>query len=313
MPFVSVFIPAFKNVHFLKRLLDSIVEQDFTDYEVIITDDSPDSEVENLVAEYQTSSPNKWTYSRNTPSLGMARNWNKGLEMCSGEWIKIMHDDDWLAVPNALSLFVQAIKDSSALFAFSAFTNIYSDGRREERHASSFRLKLLRKNPMTLLSSNIIGPPSVCMVHHSIKERYDVRLRWRIDQDYYIRVLKQSQGLVYINEPLVNIGINVEQVTNEVKYNKQIELPEALVFFQKYGVGSFKSIFVYDSWWRLMRNLEIKNINEVNGYLNTDEWPDVMRSIITDINKLSPSQQKKGIVSKLAMFRSYIKNRRRLS
>lgn len=49
---VSICIPAYKQPEFLKRCLDSVFEQSYTDYEVIITDDSPDNEIEKLVNTY---------------------------------------------------------------------------------------------------------------------------------------------------------------------------------------------------------------------------------------------------------------------
>jgi len=45
---ISICIPAYKNVGFLERLLHSISIQSFADYEVVITDDSPDDSVKNL-------------------------------------------------------------------------------------------------------------------------------------------------------------------------------------------------------------------------------------------------------------------------
>ena len=44
--FISICIPAYKRIDFLKRLLDSIAIQSFRDFEVIVTDDSPSDEVE---------------------------------------------------------------------------------------------------------------------------------------------------------------------------------------------------------------------------------------------------------------------------
>ena len=47
-PFISICIPAYKNVEFLKRLPDSIAVQSFKNFEVILSDDSPGKEVEQL-------------------------------------------------------------------------------------------------------------------------------------------------------------------------------------------------------------------------------------------------------------------------
>ena len=47
-PLISICIPAYKRIDYLQKLLDSISIQTFKDYEVIVTDDSPDESVEIL-------------------------------------------------------------------------------------------------------------------------------------------------------------------------------------------------------------------------------------------------------------------------
>ena len=48
-PFVSICIPAYKRISYLKRLLESIIIQTYKDYEVIITDDSDNDSVKDLL------------------------------------------------------------------------------------------------------------------------------------------------------------------------------------------------------------------------------------------------------------------------
>ncbi len=56
---VSICIPAYKQVSFLRKCLESVLMQDFTDYELIITDDSPDDSVKQLVNELLGSKSGK--------------------------------------------------------------------------------------------------------------------------------------------------------------------------------------------------------------------------------------------------------------
>lgn len=307
MPFISVFIPAYKNAHFLERLLISINEQKYTDYEVIITDDSPDSEVEELVSFYTLNKDN-WHYTRNNPAKGMPQNWNCGLSKCQGEWVKIMHDDDYFSSDKSLETFANTAKKSNSLFIFSAYGNVYSDGRIEEKKISSYRKSMLEKEPMILLSDNVIGPPSVCLVHSSINELYDERLRWRVDIDYYVRVLSSSKGFDFIPIPLVKVGINEDQVTHKVKNIRSVELPEASILLTKYGTKSLKNILVFDSWWRFIRNLEIKNNSLLEEFTPKMNWPIIIKNIVKDANKFPSKILKIGILSKVAMFFSYFKN-----
>src|SRR5688500_14571649 len=119
---ISICIPAYKNTLFLKRLLDSIAEQTYQDYEVIITDDSPDDIVEKFVQGYQKI-PSIFYY-RNPYSLGTPENWNEAIRKSTGTWIKLMHNDDWFSGPDSLALFYAAIQPGKD-FIFSAYENEY--------------------------------------------------------------------------------------------------------------------------------------------------------------------------------------------
>ena len=99
-PLVSICIPAYKNTSFLKRLLESVLTQSYPNIEVIISDDSPDDSVKKLAQSYQ----DKLTisYFKNIPSLGTPANWNYSMKQGKGDYIKLIHDDDWLATSDAL-------------------------------------------------------------------------------------------------------------------------------------------------------------------------------------------------------------------
>ena len=104
--FISICIPAYKHIEYLKRLLDSIVIQTFRDFEVVITDDSPGNEVAVLVDKYRQEL--KIVYKKNNPISGSPGNWNQAILNASGDWIKIMHDDDWFSSPSSLELFAKS-------------------------------------------------------------------------------------------------------------------------------------------------------------------------------------------------------------
>src|SRR5688572_26907459 len=93
VPFISVCIPTYKNPAYVVRLLNSVTIQTYTDFEVVITDNSPDNAVELVVEQFKNRFPIR--YQRNVPAVNMGENFNKGLQNARGRWIKMMHDDDW--------------------------------------------------------------------------------------------------------------------------------------------------------------------------------------------------------------------------
>ena len=68
MPLISICIPAYKNPEFLMRLLNSIHMQRYKDYEVVITDDTPDDSLKPVVDQFKEVLP--LNYIKNKVELG---------------------------------------------------------------------------------------------------------------------------------------------------------------------------------------------------------------------------------------------------
>ncbi|MFI5186097.1 MAG: glycosyltransferase family 2 protein [Chitinophagales bacterium] len=304
-PFISICIPAFKRVGYLKRLLDSIAIQLFRDFEIIITDDSNDDSVKDLVKSYEGVIPIK--YYQNEIALGTPSNWNFAVSKASGEWIKLMHDDDWFFSPESLDIFFKHTLYKRK-FIFSAYYSMSEKNSRKLHKLSSFFEKKILKEPFILFARNVIGPPSVTLIHKSILERYDARLKWRVDIEFYMRILKAEGQFTYINKPLINMGINESQVTQWAINNPKVELPEGWILLEKYGASGLTDIRIYDAWWRLFRNMNIRDEKQLFLYVN-ENWPDIVLNIIKDIGKLPLVILKNGVFSKFFMGLSYLKNR----
>ena len=107
---VSICVPAYKNPVGVERLLESIKVQSFTDYEVVVTDDSPDGSVEEVVRRAEVPGI---VYVRNAVRKGATGNWNEAVRHASGEYIKIMHHDDWFTDRDCLARFVEMLEQEA--------------------------------------------------------------------------------------------------------------------------------------------------------------------------------------------------------
>jgi glycosyltransferase involved in cell wall biosynthesis len=309
VPAISVCIPAYKNKAYLKRLLDSVSRQQFRDFEVVITDDSPDEEVRQLADAYQNSFP--LVYHKNKEPLGSPANWNKAIGLAKGEWIKMMHDDDWLADEKSLGLFYEATLQGNASFIFSGFVN--QELETGSRHPFVIRKmdeELLRKNPLYLFRTNYIGHPSTTLIRNNRKEWFDPTIKWVVDIEFYMRVLREGAGFMAIHQPLVYIGVGAEQITQQVFRNPAVEIPENLYLLQKLGLDALNYIFVYDYYWRLVRNLRMGSTSEMEHYLTAGFVPLPVQRMIRLQQKLGQQRLKKwGVYSKLAMLVAYAGHR----
>jgi glycosyltransferase involved in cell wall biosynthesis len=305
MPFISICIPAYKRTHFLKRLLLSIANQSYTNYEVIISDDSNDHSVEELLKEFNVKFEIK--YFKNEKALGTPANWNHAISKATGDWIKLIHDDDWFANEHSLEKFALATNNNNK-FIFSAYCNKTEITNNTEMMFFNENLKTtILKNPLLLLAKNIIGPPSVTLFHNSIKDTYDEGLKWRVDIEYYIRNISKGIDFVYINEPLINVGVSESQVTNYCLNVPSVEISEMYILLSKYGTSPLKNIMVYDAYWRILRNTNTNSKSKLESFGQT-EWPAVIISMVELQSKFNQSTLRNGVISKTLMGISYIYN-----
>jgi glycosyltransferase involved in cell wall biosynthesis len=308
---ISICIPAYKHTDFLKRLLDSLTVQTFRDFEVVITDDSPDDSVKNLCIQFQELLP--ISYFRNAVALGTPENWNEGIRRAQGKWIKLIHDDDWLATENSLQRFADAIgANPDAAFFFCAYrNNWFQSGRTEEVFINSFRYKELFKQPAVLFSSNVVGPPSVILHPNDKQFFYDNKVKWVVDIDFYIRYFKTTTP-VHIPEVLMNVGMGEHQVTQDCFRKRPVEIPENFYLLGKVGITALKNMLVYDAWWRLMRNLEIRFEKEIRESGYSGPIHPVIGSMIRWQKALPRFVLNNGIFSKIIMFVHYCLHRNQL-
>jgi glycosyltransferase involved in cell wall biosynthesis len=307
-PLISICVPAYKRTVELRRLFHSIVIQTFKDFEIVITDDSPDDSVAMLCDEYKSKLP--IVYCKNKIRLGGPANFNYSIAKATGEWIKMMNDDDWFATASALQIFADATKNGNK-FIVSGYNNIDDNGKVLSKPAlSSFIKKMLERNLMVLLATNYIGQPSVCMVHRSVKAKYDERMKWRVDIDYYMQLLQEEKSFYFIPDVLINLGISSTQVTHSCLNVPGVELPEGKLLLGKYGIKPLKNILVYDAWWRIIRNTNTRSKDTLYQYAT--EWPEIIERIVEEQQKIKPSLLKKGVISKLCMALSYLKARKYL-
>ena len=308
---ISICIPAYKRVDFLQRLLQSIAIQSFRDFEVVVTDDSPDNSVSALCDQYKGHFLLR--YFRNNPVLGTPENWNEGIRQAQGKWIKLIHDDDWLATEHSLQQFADAIQaNPNAAFFFCAYrNNWFESGRLEDKHISAFRYKQLLKQPAVLFSSNVVGPPSVILHPNDKQFFYDNKVKWVVDIDFYIRYFKTTRP-VHIPGILMNVGMGEHQVTQDCFGKRPVEIPENFYLLGKVGITALKNVLVYDAWWRLMRNLEIRFEKEIREAGYSGPIHPVISSMVRWQRKLPRFVLNNGLFSKISMFVHYCLHRNQL-
>jgi FkbM family methyltransferase len=293
-PKVSICIPAYNQVEFLRKTLESIEMQTFQDYEVIITDDSTNEGVQQLVEHYRFAG--KLRYKKNEIALGSPENWNEAVRQAKGEYIKIMHHDEWFNHNDSLQEFVEMLdRNPQADFAFSAATGFNIRKNYKWKHSPTVtQLEQLKKDPRCLYFGNFIGPPSSTIYRKSVGLTYDKILKWVVDFDFYIRVLLQNGVFEFSSKELItSVSGALHNVTNECQDNKCVELREYLYLYEKI-TDSEDNLYV-KQYSYFLNKYQVQNTEEIYacGYIGA-----IPLSIKRSITVNKAFRMKSKIISK---------------
>ena len=114
VPFFSVCIPTYNRSKFLPQAIESVLAQDFTDFELIICDNASTDNTQEVVESYKDD---RIRYVRYEDLVGMYANHNRCIDLAQAEWLVFLHSDDSLD-NKALSLLSNKTKELDNIDAF---------------------------------------------------------------------------------------------------------------------------------------------------------------------------------------------------
>jgi glycosyltransferase involved in cell wall biosynthesis len=212
-PQLSVIIPTYNRAALLRRTLDSVLRQTFTDYEIIVVDDgstdSTKAQVDQISAERSSSEqPIRYFFQKNQ---GKSVALNHGLSQATGEWIAFLDDDDiWL--PAKIDEQFRALRrfapQSEACFTNAQFINNPSLKRTSFEQAGKCYPGSAGIIPDSadLVTQFWIYMQTI-IVHSWVMNKvgeFDPALWTWQDADFVFRLSLETQ-LCYVNSPLVLI------------------------------------------------------------------------------------------------------------
>lgn len=219
MSFVSVIIPNYNHAPFLKERIDSVLQQTYTDFEVIILDDCSTDNSKEIIETYWEH-PKVVHIEYNKHNSGSTfKQWKKGIDLAKGEWIWIAESDD-VAEPLFLEKLVSdnLTEDISLIFSKSdiidehgkntifldqsefpnrSYANNFfeSSGKIDSRQ---FVIEKMYRFNQIVNASSVVFRKSAAPMNDSKLERFTLCGDWY----FWLRVL--SKGNLYYNSETLN-------------------------------------------------------------------------------------------------------------
>src|SRR5215210_4494281 len=93
LPLVSIVIATYNGERFLRPQLDSLLQQTYSNIEIIAVDDCSSDNTLDILKEYQKKHKNFQVY-KNEKNIGLIKNFEKGIVLSKGDYISICDQDD---------------------------------------------------------------------------------------------------------------------------------------------------------------------------------------------------------------------------
>ena len=192
-PTISVIVPIYKVEEYLRRCVDSILVQTFTDFELFLVDDGSPDNCGAMCDEYASKDSRIRVIHKKNGGLSDAR--NAALDMMTGEYVTFIDSDDWVE-SNHLESMLTALEKHGADMAICNFISAYDDGRKEPLYVPTEQETVLEGDQVF----ETVLQPAAC--NKLYKASIFQTLRYRVGKLYedvfaYHDVLAQVNRAVY--------------------------------------------------------------------------------------------------------------------
>lgn len=173
----SFIVPVYNTEKYLKKCLDSLVNQTYKDFEIILVNDGSTDKSSNIISKYQKKYKNIIVIDKENEGLSMAR--NRGVQKSSGKYIIFVDSDDY--VSNKLLEEVDKKIDDSDILRFQIATEDEEYTKINEYHEEGFE-SMCGYDAFKYLSSYHFVEPAWCYV---IRKNYYIENKFSFKKGVY--------------------------------------------------------------------------------------------------------------------------------
>ncbi|NLJ19140.1 glycosyltransferase family 2 protein [Globicatella sulfidifaciens] len=251
-PLVSIITPAYNAAEFISDTIESVLIQDYQNWEMIIIDDCSKDHTVDVINEFIEKEP-RIRLIRRSENGGTAKTRNAGLNEAKGQYIAFLDSDDiWL--PKKLTKQVDYMEKNDLAFTYTAYNRvqIFPDGKKKVKEVN---VPLTQTYPQ-LLKENKIGCLTVMINQEKTGPLQMVDMRSRQDYALWLELTRKGFQPIGIQEILANYRVRGNSLSsNKLKMAKQnwrvfrdvekLSLPVASWYFIQYAFLKLRTYMRY--------------------------------------------------------------------
>lgn len=223
----SIIIPCYKVEKYLSECVDSVLNQTFTDYEIILVDDGSPDRVPEICDEY--TAKHAFVKTVHKPNGGQSDARNVGLRQANGEYVFFIDSDDYLIDENVLQRISQKLKSNPDVVAFKSIKWFETNGELShtttDLTVSDDRLSACEKYIELIDKDTYSNSPWSKVIKRTLLVDNNIEFENGLlgeDNDWYYKVVGVLSSLELIDEPLYVYRQRAGSITKTYK-NRNLE------------------------------------------------------------------------------------------
>lgn len=198
-PFITICIPAYKARRYLPATLAGVRAQTFTDWELIVTEDGSDEDIEPLVRAFAAGGSQPVSFQRHAQNLGLPAARNTGIAAARGEWIALLDSDDLWAPTHLAGLAEFARRRPGGDFVHTGSVLFESETDRQLKTRAP-SAAAIRTFPRSLYLGDYAVQPSSVLLRKSLWARvggFNPASRYAEDREMWLRCARAGAVFTY--------------------------------------------------------------------------------------------------------------------
>ena len=211
-PLVSVHFPVFNNETNLVSSLESLLNQTYKNFEIVVGDDFSQDNCRQILELYQKKFPSVIKVIFNIQNIGMVENFNNILKNCAGEYIVFSTGDD-LFYPKKISKMVKLFQQNKSLKLVGHKVDVLdSKGNKLKKMSSR---KMFGIGNMTWVEFGAIYAAASIMIKYDPDVFFDKRVPILNDQKFWVDIIGMMGHFKFINETLGGYRKSKDGITSK--------------------------------------------------------------------------------------------------
>lgn len=206
-PNVSIIVPVYNAEKGIRRCVDSILGQEFTDFELLLVDDGSTDSSPAILDAYAAADPRVTVWHRRNSGVSATRNF--ALGQAHGRWIQFLDADDWIT-EDATKLLVRAGEENGADMVIADFYRVVGDdvavkGQMAQRQTLMTREEYadeMMKSPADFYYGVIWNKLYRRDIIESYQVRMDERLDWCEDFIFNLEYVLHARTVFPLHSPI---------------------------------------------------------------------------------------------------------------